>query len=796
MGHIQPQICQHGFVVVFLLLSLPWKGADCQLEGYRLNAQESVSVASGLCVEIPCTFTISASRILSPRVTGIWRRTDISDIVAASTDASKVSERTKGRFTLTGKVHGGDCSFSISNAQPEDQGDYEFRFEDGDLRFSYSWYLLSVTVTKAGSQTPSDTLCAQRSVSVESGLCVEIPCRFTISSYRTLSPRVTGMWRRTDISDIVAASTDASKVSDRTKGRFTLTGKVHEGDCSFSISNAQPEDQGIYVFQFEDRDIKYSYSLYKLSVTVTRAGSQTPSDILCAQRSVSVASGLCVEIPCRFTISSYRTLSPRVTGMWRRTDISDIVASTDASKVSQRTKGRFTLTGKVHEGDCSFSISKAQPEDQGIYVFQFEDRYYKYSYSLYKLSVTVTNLPEPTISPVRNLIAGEQITLTCTSHPAPQGCKGMITWEGIRNIVNTNNYKENNTAGKVTSTSDLTFTPSQGDHKSSLTCTVTYSGVSTKKTITLDVEYTPRKPTILNCTSKGCLVEVIEGTSLSLLCSAESNPPANLSWAKQNSADPLNSSSGRLQVSNVSTNNEGDYMCQAMNKHGSLTTSIKVTIIYSPRRLTINNCTTNDCLMHDNAAIEILEGYSLYLQCDADSKPQANVFWVKLMQNGTVTLISTKAQLNVTNATSEYGGKYMCQATNKVGNASKSITLIITSLKNVTTHLEGVMFGGIVVSLLVAIVITAVLVIKYKKTKKPPEQVEERISPPPNTYEAVYCNIDRRTFDKEPNMGLSSPNECKSPDEDLQYVTLDISRSKPIRSPEPQETIYAEVKSM
>ncbi|OCT73316.1 hypothetical protein XELAEV_18036297mg [Xenopus laevis] len=366
MGHIQPQICQHGFVVVFLLLSLPWKGADCQLEGYRLNAQRSVSVESCLCVEIPCTFTIPLYRTLSTSVTGMWRRTDISDIVA-STDASKVSQRTKGRFTLTGKVHKGDCSFSISNAQPEDQGEYVFQFEDGDHKYSYSSYKLNVIVTKADSQTPSYTLCAQRSVSVESGLCVEIPCTFTFPSYRNLSTSVTGMWSRPDISDIVAASTDASKVSERTKGRFTLTGKVHEGDCSFSISKAQPEDQGTYVFRIEDGDIRYSY-------------------------------------------------------MWN------------------------------------------------------------------KLNVTVTNLPEPTISPVGKLIAGKQITLTCTSHPASQGCKGIITWEGRRNIENTTNYERKDEAGKITSISVIRFTPSQRDHKSSLTCTVTYSGVSTNSSITLDVE--------------------------------------------------------------------------------------------------------------------------------------------------------------------------------------------------------------------------------------------------------------------------------------------------------------------
>ncbi|KAE8594275.1 hypothetical protein XENTR_v10019547 [Xenopus tropicalis] len=639
--------------------------------------------------------------------------------------------------------------------------------------------------------------------------------------------------------------------------------------------------------------------------------------------------------------------------------------------VSEGTKGRFTLTGKVHEKTCSFSISNAQPADQGEYVFRFEDGYHKYTYSSYKLSVSVTDLPEPTISPVGEQIAGKPITLTCTAHPAPQGCKGNITWGGNFSmfIENIYNYEREDQAGKVTSISDITVTPSQREHNSPLTCTVTYSGVSTNSSITLDVqckgpfisnctsegcrveaiegtslsllcsaesnppanlswakmgqsstdplnsssgrldvshvttdnggdymcrarnkhgsstasirvvitgyngtyenksltitegdsvniscnvncnpmadiswgegqgynvikaprervlvlqnvsvadgvtytclarnthgsvsgtvsvtvEYAPRSPFISNCTSEGCRVEAIEGTSLSLLCSAESNPPANLSWAKtgQNSTDPLNSSSGRLDVSHVTTDNGGDYMCRARNKHGNSTVSITVVILYAPRGLTFNYCAVNGCFVEGNSSVKVQEGNSLYLRCDADGNPVANVSWVKQMQNGTITQISLTAQLNVTNVTAEHGGNYMCQTINRIGNTSKSISVVvIKTLTKDKIHLEGFMFGGIFVLLLAAI--TAVLVMRYKKKRRPPEEVEGSQRSPPNNYEVVYANIKRKT--REPNMDPSPPNEGESPDKDLQYVTLDFSKLKPKSSPEPQETLYTEVK--
>ncbi|XP_031762076.1 sialic acid-binding Ig-like lectin 12 [Xenopus tropicalis] len=308
----------------------------------------------------------------------------------------------------------------------------------------------------------------------------------------------------------------------------------------------------------------------------------TPGYTLSAQ-SVLVASGLCVEIPCTFTVPAGSTLSTRVTGIWRRTGTPDIVAaSTEASMVSNGTKGRFTLTGKVQEGNCSFSISNAQPADQGIYEFLIEDESHKYSYSRNHLSVTVTDLLEPTISPVGELIAGKPITLTCTAHPAPQGCKGNITWGGRINIENISNYEREDQAGKVTSISDITVTPSQREHNSPLTCTVTYSGVSTNSSITLDVQYPPSMTITVpgyNGTYENKSVAVIEGDTKRLRCEVNSNPVADVSWWRGDGILIATSGQGlTLVLENVSVADGVTYTCLARNTHGSVSGTVSVTV--------------------------------------------------------------------------------------------------------------------------------------------------------------------------------------------------------------------------
>ncbi|XP_031761742.1 sialic acid-binding Ig-like lectin 12 [Xenopus tropicalis] len=309
---------------------------------------------------------------------------------------------------------------------------------------------------------------------------------------------------------------------------------------------------------------------------------QTPGYTLSAQP-VLVASGLCVEIPCNFTVPASRTLSRSVTGIWRRTETPDIVAaSTEASMVSEGTKGRFTLTGKVHEGNCSFSISNARPADQGFYEFRIEDGKHRYSYQWNRLRVSVTDLPEPTISPVGELIAGKPITLTCTAHPAPQGCKGNITWGGRINIENIYNYEREDQAGKVTSISDITVTPSQREHNSPLTCTVTYSGVSTNSSITLDVQYPPSLTITVpghNGTYENKSVTVIEGDTKRLRCEVNSNPVADVSWWRGD--EILSETSGQgltLALQNDYIADTVTYTCLARNTHGSVSGTVSVTV--------------------------------------------------------------------------------------------------------------------------------------------------------------------------------------------------------------------------
>ncbi|OCT73327.1 hypothetical protein XELAEV_18036309mg [Xenopus laevis] len=235
------------------------------LPGFTIEAPAEVTVQRGLCVLIPCNFTVGPGYNLTKDAIGIWYKGHLGGPVAASTVSSRFPDTTNRRFIFTGKVSAGDCSFSISDAQPGDTDQYYFRLE-GPLKINYLHIQPNVSVTGFTIEVPAE-------VTVQRGLCVLIPCNFTVGPSYNLTKDAIGIWYKGyngHPNGPVAASTDSSQFPDTTNGRFIFTGKVSAGDCSFSISDAQPGDTDQYWFRLEDRDnLRVSFLNIQPTVSVT-----------------------------------------------------------------------------------------------------------------------------------------------------------------------------------------------------------------------------------------------------------------------------------------------------------------------------------------------------------------------------------------------------------------------------------------------------------------------------------------------------------------------------------------------
>ncbi|XP_055092222.1 sialic acid-binding Ig-like lectin 6 isoform X2 [Symphalangus syndactylus] len=302
--------------------------------------------------------------------------------------------------------------------------------------------------------------------------------------------------------------------------------------------------------------------------------------------SLTVQEGLCVLVPCRLPTTS---TSNSDYGYWFLEGADVPVATNDPhEEVQEETRGRFHLLWDPRRKNCSLSIRDARRRDNAAYFFRLKLKWTKYVYTSSKLSVRVMALTHrPNISIPGTLESGCSRTLTCS---VPWACK-----QGTPPIFSWMSAAPTSLGPRTTQSSVLTITPQPQDHSTNLTCQVTFpgAGVTVERTIQLNVSYAPQKVAISifqgNSTAFKILqntssLPVLEGQALRLLCDADSNPPAHLSWFQgfpALNATPI-SNTGVLELPQVGSAEEGDFTCRAQHPLGSLQISLSLFVHRKP----------------------------------------------------------------------------------------------------------------------------------------------------------------------------------------------------------------------
>uniref|UniRef100_A0A6Q2ZPJ3 B-cell receptor CD22 n=1 Tax=Esox lucius TaxID=8010 RepID=A0A6Q2ZPJ3_ESOLU len=284
--------------------------------------------------------------------------------------------------------------------------------------------------------------------------------------------------------------------------------------------------------------------------------------VIYTKRRICLLKGSSVDISCTYvgnhTVTSSLWFSPKQSGRWRDKLIPEDLTTDPgyAGRVeypdqeSRRYRGPFTLR-----------ITDLREEDSAEYHFTFKTSNYEWGHSFPGTNLTVTDL-QVKLSPA-TVTEGQNVTLTCITS-CPLTDNPTYIW-----------YKKTVTSPKASGQS-YSITNIRSEDSREYYCEIENKyGRHKSTTVFIDVQYGPKNPSV-SVSPSG---EILEGSSVTLTCSSDANPPVyGYAWYKKTVTSPK-ASGQSYSITNITSEDSGEYYCEVWNRRGSETSSPLMVIV-------------------------------------------------------------------------------------------------------------------------------------------------------------------------------------------------------------------------
>ncbi|XP_042578118.1 myelin-associated glycoprotein-like isoform X4 [Cyprinus carpio] len=403
--------------------------------------------------------------------------------------------------------------------------------------------------------------------------------------------------------------------------------------------------------------------------------------VCCREFSVSLPEKIealsesCVIIKCTFEIKKdfdqYLTESA-ATGMWLKDGTEEDTHQVFNSRDPKPNHFNGKITGKLHEKDCTTVFYNVSSKHNGKYYFRIKSgEVLKYTYTQPFSTIDVIGPPpkprvqlyveQKEVQGQEEVLEGSSVSLRCSAETLCSSPPPTLTWSSTPRIPLSDSSRLQELI------SDLNFTATHREHGVTFTCTITYQLQDKSKTaqdsITVHVQYSPKNTAVSVLPSSS----VLEGSSVTLICSSDANPAVNYTWSRESEGQLKQLQTGQnLTFNRTDPTHRGWYHCTAQNQHGSQNSSVKLNIQYSPKNISILAIPSSS----------VLEGSSVTLFCSSDANPAVNYTWSRESE-GQLKQLQTGQNLTFNRTDPTHRGWYHCTAQNQHGSQNSSVMLDI-----------------------------------------------------------------------------------------------------------------------
>ncbi|XP_056311206.1 B-cell receptor CD22 [Danio aesculapii] len=441
----------------------------------------------------------------------------------------------------------------------------------------------------------------------------------------------------------------------------------------------------------------------------------------------------------------YPSLSSVITAFWTKTRVKEENEEFPDLTVDPEYHQRLQYLGDKQR-NCNLRLSHVTKKDEREYYCRFTTEIAANKWigiPGVNLSVTDLQLESP-----ERVTEGDSVHLTCKSSCKLTDTPTFIWYRNSKPVI-------------MSILNILFFGSISRDHAGNYRCGVQGNNYISPA-VYLNVRYAPDTPVI---SISGPAV-IMEGDSVSLNCSSDSNPPAEIYWYKGNTY----LISGRIfNFSKVSSDDSGEYKCRATNDHGGkYSDPVTLNVKYPPRSISVS-VTDSGPLWSD----------SVSLSCISDSNPPAlNFSWFKENQSSAVGSGQSFSAVQ--------SGRFYCEAHNPHGaQRSDAVTVTVRHSWHVWMGIT-LAFTG-----LLLIILIIVFIIRRKQKAPRAEDVNAkqddlyssitesgvRVSQSANCANAMYASV-------------SSSKTGRDDNTEIQYATVQIYKKKPKKRTEENECHY------